>query len=221
MFLWTGHGWSKMAGVRAGERALHGVMAALVAACEVAGPSDGLLPPDITDPELTPCTPEEAVFLRAALEPDPAEEEIELACDLIGRSGGSGAWALDLRCDGVNWRLFVEAAPAPAGDGFTPGRSLRITRIRAPRVGHGADTWLRVEAADGELLLAVAAAERLDPPDGSPWARPLHFREAVSTCMVEETDCGASQRGAVEVQLAGGPPLRLYDGTARAVDEEG
>lgn len=159
--------------------------------------------------------------MRAALEPEPDEAEVELACDLIGRSGGSSAWTLDLQCEGAARRLFVEAVPAPSGDGFTPGRSLRLTLIRAPAPGGGEDRWLRVETAAGRLLLAIAAGERVEPPGGSPWATPLSFRAAASTCMVEETDCGERQRGAVDVQLSGGPPLRLYDGTAKVVDDEG
>lgn len=204
-----------------GRRAWRKMAAALLTACEIADPSDDILPPDQAGPELAPCTPAEAVFLRATLEPRPTGERVELTCELMGRAGQAGFFALELRCGEEAVSLLVEAEPAPASDGFAPGQTLRLLAIRAPGEAGEDDTWLRVETAKGALLLAIAAGTRVDPPDGSAWATPFGWREASGTCMVEETGCGASQRGALDVQLSGGPPVRLYDGTAKAVGDKG
>lgn len=166
--------------------------------------------------------PAESAFFRAALEPAPADARVELACSVTGRSGGAGSLVLDLACDGAAMRLYVEAEPAPAGDGFAVGQPLKVTVIRAADDADGAGgRWLRVEGADGRLLLAAAAAGRVDPPDGTAWAAPFAWREAPGTCMVEETDCGATQRGALDLQLSGGAPRRLYDGTSSPVGDKG
>jgi hypothetical protein len=191
-------------------------------ACEVASPSDGILPPDEAGPELTPCVPTEAAFLRAALEPMPGEPRADLMCTVTAMRGDPGSRVLDLACEGTATRLYVEADPAPAGDGFSPGQALTVTAIRAAGEAAGAeDVWLRVEAADGRLLLAAAVGTRVEAPAGAGWAAPFAFHEAASACMVEETDCGETRRGALDLQLSGGAPLRLYDGTSSPAGDEG
>ncbi|MBZ5713629.1 hypothetical protein K7C98_30745 [Nannocystis pusilla] len=194
----------------------------MMIACEVAAPSDGVLPADEAGPELTPCVPTEAAFLRATLEPTPGEPRADLDCAVTAMRGEPGSRVLDLECGGAAARLSVEAEPAPARDGFLPGQAVKIAAIRAPGAAVGAaDVWLRVEAADGRLLLAAAVAARVDPPADPGWAAPFAFREAASACMVEETACGEARRGALDLQLSGGAPVRLYDGTSSPAGDEG
>lgn len=193
----------------------------MLVACEVASPSDGILPPDEAGPELTPCVPTEAAFLRATLEPTPGEPRADLMCTVTAMRGEPGSRVLDLSCDGAATRLYVEAEPPPPGDGFSPGQALTVTAIRAAGEAGAADVWLRVEAADGRLLLAAAAGAQVEPPAAAGWAAPFAFREAPSACMVEETACGETRRGALDLQLSGGAPVRLYDGTSSPAGDEG
>lgn len=196
-------------------------MVGLVLACEVAPPDDDIVPPAATAPELAPCAPAEAVGFSATLVPAPAGERAELRCEIASRGGGGEQRRFELACDDGPAQLLVDVAPAPPGDAFVVGQVLRITAIRAPGAAGEVDRWLRVESSSGRLLLAAVAAGRLDPPDGSPWLAPFAAREAASACMTEEAACGASQRGAVDLQLSGGAPVRLVDGTAAAVGDAG
>ncbi|WAS92750.1 hypothetical protein [Nannocystis punicea] len=185
-------------------------------------PSDDILPLDEAGPELSPCVPTEAAFFRAALEPMPGEAGAELSCEVQAMRGDAGSRVLDLACAGEAMRLYVEADPAPARDGFKVGQQLRLRAIVAPgEVVGEPDVWLRVEDAGGELLLAAAVGARVDPPEGGGWAAPFAWREAPGTCMVEETACGDTRRGALDLQLSGGAPRRLYDGTSSAAGDEG
>ncbi|MCY1012442.1 hypothetical protein OV079_44305 [Nannocystis pusilla] len=206
----------------AGGRGRRCAAGLLLAACEVAAPSDDILPPDEAGPELSPCVPTEAAFFRAALEPMPGDASAELRCEVQAASGSPGSRVLELVCDGAAARLFVEAEPAPAGDGFATGQVLQIRSIVAPgEAANDPDVWLRVEDAGGALLLAAAVGARVDPPEGGGWAAPFAWREAAGTCMVEETACGETRRAALDLQLSGGAPLRLYDGTSSAAGDEG
>lgn len=188
-------------------------------ACEVAPPDDDIGPPAVTGPELAPCAPAEAILFAASLTPAPASERAELRCEIAARDGDGERRLLDLACDDGPAQLLVSMSPAPPGDAFTVGQALRITAIRAPGEAGATDVWLRVETVAGRLLLAAAAADRLNPPDGSPWPAPFAVAEAASACMTEESACGASQRGAVELRLSGGPPTRLVDGTAATLGD--
>lgn len=196
----------------------------LLVACESAAPSDDILPPDEAGLDLTPCAPADAAFFRATLEPPAEEERVALDCAVSEVRGVPGSRVLELSCGERTMRLYVEVEPAPARDGFVAGQAVALTAIRAPREGGAVgevDTWLRVESSKGELLVAAAAGARLDPPDGTPWAAPFTWREASGGCMVEETACGESVRGALDLQLSGGAPRRLYDGTSARVGDEG
>ncbi|MDC0717602.1 hypothetical protein [Nannocystis bainbridge] len=227
MSFWTGPPEAgKIVRVTAGGRGRRCAAALLLlrvlAACEVAAPSDDILPLDEAGPELSPCVSSEAAFLRAALEPMPRDDGAELRCTVTAMRGDAGSRVLDLACDGEAMRLYVEADPAPAGDGFAAGQELRVRAIVAPgEVASDPDVWLRVEDAGGALLLAAAVGARVDPPEGGGWAAPFAWREAASACMVEETACGELRRGALDLQLSGGAPLRLYDGTSSAAGDEG
>lgn len=195
-----------------------------LAACEVAAPSDDIPPPDLVGLDLTPCAPAELASFRATLEPPPEEERIALSCAVSDARGEPGSRVLELACGERAMRLYLEVEPAPAGDGFAAGQALKLTAIRAPREGGlvgEVDTWLRVETTAGALLVAAAAGSRLEPPDGTSWSAPFSWREAPSGCMTEETACGESGRGALDLQLSGGAPRRLYDGTSARVGDEG
>ncbi|WP_143825574.1 hypothetical protein [Nannocystis exedens] len=152
----------------------------------------------------------------------PREPSAELRCEVQAMRGDPGSRVLELACAEEPARLYVEADPAPPDDGFAAGQELRIRSIVAPgEAVSDPDVWLRVEDAGGALLLAAAVGARVDPPEGGGWAAPFAWREAASTCMVEETACGESRRGALDLQLSGGAPLRLYDGTSSAAGDEG
>ncbi len=190
-------------------------------ACEVVPPDDDITPSAVTEPGLSPCAPSESAYFAAELALAAPDEVTEVACEIVSRSGTAEEFALDLVCGDLAGELIVAVSPPPASDVLKVGAAVRVTRIRAP-VGLGvADEWLRVEDPKGRLLLAFVAGGRLDPPDGTPWASPFSVREASSSCMVEETACGASQRGAVDLQLAGGAPVRLFEGTGATVGDKG
>ncbi|MFY0538642.1 hypothetical protein [Nannocystis pusilla] len=131
----------------------------------------------------------------------PREPSAELRCEVQAASGDPGSRVLELMCDGEAARLFVEADPAPAGDGFAAGQVLKIRSIVAPgEAANDPDVWLRVEDAGGALLLAAVVGARVDPPEGGGWAAPFAWREAAGTCMVEETACGETRRAALDLQ---------------------
>lgn len=193
-----------------------------MAACEIAAPSDDILPPDQGGDGRVACEPAKSASFRAQLEPAPVGERAELACTVARRSGVAGSGALDLECGDAAIRLHVEADPAPTSDGFVVGQALKLTAIRAASATGGReDRWLRVETASGRLLAATAVAGQIEPPDASGWASPFAWREWPSTCMVEETGCGEFQRGALGLQLSGGAPEHLVDGTSAAVGDDG
>lgn len=192
----------------------------LALGCEVTPPDDDILPPALTGGGgVGPCVDAEPVGLRVTLAPAPAEERAELDCEVVGREGGGEAVTLALQCDEPR-ALVIEASPAPPGEPWRVGQRLRVTAIRAPDGSGGQDEWLRVEAA-GRLLLAAQAGGRIDPPEGGAWALPFAWSEAPSTCVSEETACGASLRGALFLRLSGGAPLHLYDGTSSLGCEKG
>lgn len=193
----------------------------LAAACEVAPPDDDVTPFAVTESGLAPCAPSESAYFAAEFAPAPADERIERTCEITGRGGGGELFALELACDDGPAQLVVEVAPAPASDGLFVGQTIAVTLIRAPGELAAPDVWLRVADAKGRLLLAYVAGSQLQPPDATGWATPFSVREAPTTCMVEETACGARQRGAVDLQLSGGPPLRLFDGTSEIVGDKG
>lgn len=196
------------------------VAAGLVLGCEVAGPDDDVLPAALTgEGGVRACAPPESVALRVTLAPAPAEERAEFDCDVTEREGSGELVVLALACDEPR-ELAIEASPAPPGDAWRVGQRLRVTTIRAPDGAGGQDEWLRVESA-GRLLLAAQAGGRIDPPEGAAWSSPFAWTAAPSTCMSEESACGASQRGAVFLQLSGGAPLHLYDGTSSLACEKG
>lgn len=190
-------------------------------ACEVAPPDDDIVPPAVTGPDLAPCAPAEAILFAATLSPAPAGERAEQRCEIAARDGDGEQRLLDLACDDGPAQLLVSLSPAPPGDAFTVGQALQITTIRAPGDAGATDVWLRVESTAGRLLLASVAAGRLDPPDGSPWPAPFAVAEAATACMSEESACGATRRGAVELRLSGGAPVSLVDGTAASVGDAG
>lgn len=196
-------------------------VAVLAVACEVVPPDDDVTISAATESGLAPCAPPESAYFSADLALPIEGERADLACQIAGRSGGAGDFVVDLACGDVDAQLTVAVAPAPERDGLTVGKAVRLTAIRAPREFAAVDVWLRLEDTKGRLLLAYVAGARLDPPDGTSWATPFSAREAPSSCMVEETACGASQRAAVDLQLSGGAPIRLYEGTGAVVGDKG
>lgn len=193
-----------------------GWAASALLACEPAPVDDGLLPPDQSGATVPSCAPHEGASLRAALYPTPDAISATLECVVRGVSDDAEVVALELECDETR-ELVVESSPPPPGTPWIVGERLRVTTIRSP----GSGLWLRVEAATGRLLLAVQAGSEIDPPDGTAWATPFAWSEASGSCMVEETACGSTQRGAVALQLSGGPPLYLYEGTSSTACEKG
>lgn len=192
-----------------------------VVGCEVAPPDDDVTLSAVTESGLAPCAPAESAYFAAALVIEAIDEPAGVACEIASRRGSAEEFALELECGGAAGELLVAVSPPPSGDALAVGAAIRVTQILAP-IGLGAaDAWLRVEDLKGRLLLAYVAGGRLDPPDGAPWALPFAVREAPSSCMVEETACGASQRGAVDLQLAGGAPVRLFEGTGAVVGDKG
>lgn len=185
-------------------------------ACEPAPVDDGLLPPDQSGATVPTCAPHEGASLRATLYPTPDADSATVECALRGISGEAESLTLALECDQAR-ELVVASSPPPPDAPWIVGERLRVTTIRSP----GSGAWLRVEDAAGRLLLAVQAGVDIDPPDGTPWASPFSWSEAPGSCVVEETACGATQRGAVALQLSGGAPLYLYEGTSSTACEKG
>lgn len=193
-------------------------------ACGPPPVDDGVdAPPAVTGPALAPCAPAEAVQIQVALAPSLPGDLWAADCEIAARSGDPGSVAVELTCAGepAALALTVQAAPAPAGDPWAPGQAVRVVVVRSPDDAGGEDLWIRIESGGGRLLLAALAGSRLAPPDGRAWATPFTWAAVPSACMSEETDCGEAQRGALDLQFSGGPPLRLHDSSAAAAGDAG
>lgn len=199
-------------------------LAALALACEVASA------PEIPTPVATAATPEacvpaEAVDFTWALEPGPENISQGVACVLGEVVEEGNALTMPLDCaepEGPRARvLWVQATPPPPSTALRPGLVVRLWTIEATDDAGGAGSFVRLETAGGGLLVAAAQAGTLLPPGGSdPWL-PFVIMPGVSTCMAEETACGAQERSALDLRRAGGPPKIVHDASFAAVGDRG
>jgi len=198
--------------------------AALALACEVASAPQT---PDLVASEAAPeaCAPAEAVDFTWSIEPVPEDISLAVTCVLGEVVAGAGMALVPLECAEAEGprgrRLWVQATPAPPTRALRAGLSVRLWAIAASDEAGGEGSFVRLETASGGLLIAGARGGMLLAPDGSdPWV-PFVMMPGTSTCMSEETACGAVERSAIDLRRAGGPPRILHDASWAAVGDLG
>jgi hypothetical protein len=210
--------------MRLRSRTAAGLLWSLAAGCGPPGPPD--VPSVVaTMGPLEACVEAEAVEFAWAIEPVPEDISLEVECVLGAHARIDGGVAVPLECaeaDGTRARtLYLWAQPGPPTAGLRAGAAVRLRAYQAAGPGADADAFVRLEAQDGGLVVAGAAAGALAPPDGTDLWPPFMISPATSACLSEETACGTSQRGAVDVRRAGGAPTIVLDASEARVGDRG
>jgi len=191
----------------------------MLGGCGVEGPHDATAPVD-TAAAPEPCAAAQEVRFEWTLDPVPEDISFADACVLGEPAAIDGGLALPLACEGGPRTLYVWGAPAPPVEALRAGRAARLLAIAATDAD-GGQGFVRLEAADGGLLVAAAAAGSLAPPDGARLWLPFDLAPVASACLSEETACGSRRRAGVELRRSGGAPQVVLDAGWAAVGDLG
>ncbi len=181
--------------------------------------------PVVSGGDVTACLPAESAAFEWTLAPVPEDSSTGISCVLAEVTAAGEELELGLECAGPEGArattLWVSATPAPPTAALRAGLAVRLWALTVDDPAQGRASYVRLETTKGGLLLAAAQAGALLPADGTdPWL-PFTISPAESTCMSEETACGAQERTAIDLRRAGGAPVIAQDGSFAAVGDLG
>lgn len=177
----------------------------------------------VTGADPVACVMADAVEFEWAVDPPmemTAQIDSSLGCTLGQATSEAGALIVPMQCAGEGAEparavtLTLWATPEPPTRALVAGAAVTLTEV----VDEG-QAWLRLEDADGPLVLA-AAAEALTPPADASWWTPFLMMPAHTACLADETACGLRRTG-VDVRRSGGSPVVVQDAGWQVVGDKG